>query len=338
MTNEEKTNDNPTMSQRDYDQEAAIDSLMDQIQPGFRLTVYRVSPAWCDGYLEEYEIDPNTPIDLAYLASTWGGDVLRIKLRDQKGKIRGGATLNFKSYPPKFRGVPITPDSVDMMYHRGNYPGFKSTEQKQDIERVQTIQNQQASPANVLSDMLQVLQKTRKEDLGIVRTLLDGAEKVPKNPFEQMMEAAHMYKEMSKIFGTGEAAMVAPASDDSQLFGTIADIVKVMASSKQQQAPQPRYIQAPPPRIQPLPPSPGLTNNQAPKDVVGDLAAMEAAKAADLFMNVLQRMGPEKAQKMFVDISARLGLTNDLGSSDDEYDDEYDDEVETDSDPDPSIP
>jgi hypothetical protein len=100
MTNEEKTNDNPTTSQRDYDQEAAIDSLMDQIQPGFRLTVYRVSPAWCDGYLEEYEIDPNTPIDLAYLASTWGGDVLRIKLRDQKGKTHDMVimTANMKEF------------------------------------------------------------------------------------------------------------------------------------------------------------------------------------------------------------------------------------------------
>jgi len=117
----------------------ALQAQLSQAAEGWSIEVRRVEPYWCAGLLCTIPIiDPDRPVDFDGLVKQWGGQTLRLKLKNQKGQYKGGGTLVARSWPPKVNGKVIT--EQDILHP----PGV-------DPERVPPTLN----PANMLATMQQ---------------------------------------------------------------------------------------------------------------------------------------------------------------------------------------
>ena len=338
MSDETITKQLPNENQTVPEESDQVERLLSSLEPGWKVSVWRIMPTWCKGYLETLSAQPDQDMDLEYLASEWGGEVLHLKIRDNHGRFRGGSDIDFRSYPPKFHGVPVNRNSVDIAYHTGGVPGRRSETWDEEQRQLQVPQQmivqqpQTESQSSLLRELMGVVEKVQAGNHQMYAPLLSGPKAISDNPIEQMMQTARAMKEMSELFGQGEQA--ASGSDETSMFGSIAQIAQMMMSQKQEQPqpqPQPQYL---PPRPGPRPgPRPVIRNDtgRAPQplaapsgtDPVSMLAALPPEKAADFFINVVQKMQPQQAEQMFGEITSRLGMDSDLDS---EYENESTDE------------
>ncbi|MDD5547229.1 MAG: hypothetical protein PHO67_08770 [Candidatus Omnitrophica bacterium] len=84
---------------------SSFEEMFDSYGEGWTLSIYRESPKDLSGFLEEIELEPGeNPVNLQYLINQWGGKVLRLMLRDNKGVFRRRMLLQLKSFPPKVYG------------------------------------------------------------------------------------------------------------------------------------------------------------------------------------------------------------------------------------------
>ena len=87
---------------------SSFEEMFDSYGDGWTLSIYRESPKDLSGFLEEIELEPGeNPINLQYLINQWGGKVLRLMLRDNKGIFRRRMLCQLKSFPPLVNGKPI---------------------------------------------------------------------------------------------------------------------------------------------------------------------------------------------------------------------------------------
>ncbi len=87
---------------------SSFEEMFDSYGEGWTLSIYRESPKDLSGFLEEIELEPGeNPINLQYLINQWGGKVLRLMLRDNKGVFRRRMLCQLKSFPPRVNGKPI---------------------------------------------------------------------------------------------------------------------------------------------------------------------------------------------------------------------------------------
>lgn len=331
-----KTKNDSNDNQRDDEKQSQLDNFLSAIRPGMTVSIWRARPSWCKGYLETMEVDPQSPLDLDYLAGNWGGETLTIRIRDENGRYSKGADIDLASYPPKFQGVPISRNNVDIAYHTGK--GAPGNRREDTTERQLQIVNQPPQvqeSAGLLKDLVNVLTKMRQSDRDLYAPLLAGPSAAPSNPIEQMIQFARAQKELQELMGWGEQVQQKQSEPNSEmaLFGTIAEIVKAMSSNRQP-APVPQYRQAPPrPKIRQDMPQNPQKNQNIVENSQNFLAGLEPDKAADFFVNVVSKMSPQKAEAMFGAIQTRLGMDGDLESEyeEDEIDEEGQEE-NTDSD------
>jgi hypothetical protein len=92
---------------------AKAEHMLAEIKPGWSLSIHRIRPGWCSGYLERIECTEDEPLDLDYIISTWGGEVLKLRLCDDNGRYTKGAQLNLRSYPPRFKGQRLSQNQDD---------------------------------------------------------------------------------------------------------------------------------------------------------------------------------------------------------------------------------
>lgn len=86
----------------------SLDRLLSECGSGWRCRVVRLSPSWCDGTLETFDIDPSSPIDIEEIRQSWGGRRLQLLLIDDRGKMRKRINMKFPD-PPRNNGQPIAP-------------------------------------------------------------------------------------------------------------------------------------------------------------------------------------------------------------------------------------
>lgn len=93
---------------------SSFEEMFDSYGEGWTLSIYRESPKDLSGFLEEIELEPGeNPINLQYLINQWGGKVLRLMLRDNKGVFRRRMLVQLKSFPPRVNGKLINePDEI----------------------------------------------------------------------------------------------------------------------------------------------------------------------------------------------------------------------------------
>lgn len=320
---EENLNSKENLDQ-DLDQISPDESILKKfeavlgfIKPGYSMAIYRISPSWCKGYLERIEFTEDDPeVDLNYLAETWGGDKLRVRICDSTGTYRYGADLPFYSYPPKLRGR--------LLQRRKRYDELPEEAEYKDTPREKPaayVQNfKQNDGVGNLETIINLIKATRAEDLKTLRQLLSHTNVEPKSfidQFEGFMEMADQFERMKKVFGKGESQLSA-ADDNSALFRTIGEVAKALTG--------PRVVHSLPPAqtLARQQPKPNAAAQQQYVDLPKTLADMSPDDAAATYISALARMPESKRVQTIQTILSGLGIEDDLESSDEEENGDYD--------------
>jgi hypothetical protein len=98
--NEKKSENN-----QEIDNEAPVvqtfEEMFDNLGGGYTLMIYRESPRDLRGFLEEIPLDAgDIALDMQYLTKRWGGEVLKLLLRNPQGKFCRRMLVELRSFPP----------------------------------------------------------------------------------------------------------------------------------------------------------------------------------------------------------------------------------------------
>ncbi len=281
-----------------------VEQLLEGLVPGHRISIYRIRPAWCRSWLETIELADNEGVDMDYLARTWGGEILRLKILDQHGKYKGQAEVPLMSYPPKVYGKVLSRNMIDSDF---------VTEQRPQSQAPQASQRAE----NTLATIIDVLSKTRKDDLSVLKTLLPSAAQETRRPLAELLELGETFNRLKEIFATDTPppAATLPTDSDAAFLGSIAEMVKTVFAPKSQ--PQPRII------------APGRRSPN-PESLASIIAAMSPDTAANTFFTALRAMSPQNAEAVIKKVFQTI-QNNDINDNDIEDEDEDENENENES-------
>ena len=99
--------DSVTLTEDTEDKFDVCNRMLAGIKPGWSLSITRLGPEWCSGFLEKIELLDDENINLNEIVERWGGEALRLRIHDETGKFIGGSDVKVRSYPPCFKGVGI---------------------------------------------------------------------------------------------------------------------------------------------------------------------------------------------------------------------------------------
>lgn len=300
--------------------------MLASIKGGWSLTISRIRPGWCSGYLERIECTEDEPIDMDYIIEQWGGKMLRLRLCDERGTYRGGADMNLQAYPPKFRGT--------VMHNNEANPAQKQTTSPS------IVQQPAATAQPNLIELLGLMSKTRNQDINTLRTLLDQAQPQPQyapqqggfSGIDDMINFASKFKQLQELMGNFGGGGGGEPAEDAGLLGSIGEVLKMFNQTKQVAAPQPvpqpvpqtrRAARVVPPQgPQPVPqrPIPTAQDSNFPQntDLASHLAGLDADDYKTTFLTSLQQMPDDKRNQILADFMEN-GLPDDLEEEYEEY-------------------
>lgn len=295
--------------------------MLASIKGGWSLTISRIRPGWCSGYLERIECTEDEPIDMDYIIEQWGGKMLRLRLCDERGTYRGGADMNLQAYPPKFRGTVMHNNEANPTQNKTSAP---------------TIVQQPAAAAQPnLIELLGLMSKTRNQDINTLRTLLDQAQPQPQyapqqggfSGIDDMINFASKFKQLQELMGNFGGGGGEPA-EDAGILGSIGEVLKMFNQTKQVAVPQPvpktrrsAHVVSPhgpqPAQNRPIPPKPAQNVPQC-SDLSSVLAELDADDYKNTFLTSLQQMPDDKRNQILADFMEN-GLPDDLEEEYEEY-------------------
>ncbi|MDD5347798.1 MAG: hypothetical protein PHT59_04205 [Candidatus Omnitrophica bacterium] len=260
-----------------------IQTLLKTVSPGYRIQVWRQAPREFRGLLEEIEVtDGQTPLDLQYLARTWGGKELRIKIRNKKGQYKGTYDIPLYSHPPLFWGRPIP------AYTPPSYPSEQTS-----MQFAPPPVPAQSFAGNNLAELLQVLQKYKSTESELLSSLLNRTAAPPPtvqqpSPFEALNQAIELITRLQAL--TPAPPPPAPVSfqggetDADSLVPHITRLIEMFLTRQERTAP-------PPPRTaRPAPATPATTAPLNGKDILQSLAQADPKDLAGVYRGVLAEL------------------------------------------------
>jgi len=318
-TDFDKQDPNPMPMPSEEDQRISrLNHILSTVQRGWKISIMREKPTWCCGHLETIEVfSPEEVIDLDYLARTWGGQRLALKIHDQNGRWVGGASIPLYTYPALRRGKAIYEhDPEPNKTSRSNqYPMYYPTPPQphtQGLDFGRALEIMAKSKGNDVKSMLQLM------DYYQSRTA-----QPQQNPWDQMMGMLALFKEMKSVFGSfeGLASGSGQGGESSDAFSpVIAEVIKGLIT-KQNTPVSAVKGSLRPPQNQPLP----LTQDRS---IVDELSNMDPDQAARTVIQALGNMPETKRERAISEFMESMGEENDIDDLDDSSlsDDNYDDD------------
>ena len=281
--------------------------ILADFRTGMSLSIYRLRPSWCSGFLERLECFDDEPIDIDYIIHEWGGKRLKLRICNDRGKYISGADLNLSSYPPRFRRRIMNPDD-DWLPSNGP---VKVPQQNPQQNPQQTPQ-QSNQPADVI--------KLVRELKGI---LADGKVTVAPepapviNPLKQFLETAEALKKVQGLFGSAPTAPMAESEPDptSELFGQITGLITAFRGN---------------PTANPVPKPKRIVPDSVQQPVVDTLAALDPEKYTNILLTSLQKMPENKRETIIANFIRHTGIESLLDGNDDEQEDVNFDDLDDD--------
>lgn len=305
-----------------------LERLMSNLERGWKITVYRVQPAWCRGHLQTIEIyDPAEDVQMVdpdYLAQQWGGHKLHLRILDERGRWMSGGNISLFSYPPKVNGRVLDDPSA----HRdGQYlpvPTQNSPGTSMDITKLfEMIAKNKSSGGTDAATMIKLFELIQAQN----------RQSQPPPPAvdmaNQMAAMLGVMERMQSVMsGFGSAA--ARESDPDNMLPMLADMFKQLMVQKTNR--RPVYISGPsgrqnqpehPPILGASPVKSGNSNDSSDDtldDLASKLARLSANDAADVVTMALGSMPdskrPEAMQRFLENMSDDdINIDNDNNSS-----------------------
>lgn len=275
-----------------------VQSALAGLRPGYSVTVYRVRPSWCKGWLEKVDYVDGEAIDMEYLVKQWGGEVLRVRITDERGKyVQGGqADVPLYSYPPRFHGrILEAPHDEPIPYSKQSPEDRFRQAQAQFLP--QAAPNPLDSAASLAALIKQLSESQQKGLTNYIDFLTRTAPQPAPQSFggiEQVMQLARAWQQLQGIFGAAQAAQAAPApiTSGDDFLPYLTDIIKTVLQKdpgrKGPAAPATSAISARSPVVAPRPRPIPMPQPAAPApapDKIGDIArtiaALDPEDAAD---------------------------------------------------------
>lgn len=276
-----------------------IDQILSGIQEGWVAELWRISPGWCEGHLETKTIVDSSPIDLNYIADTWGGEVIQLTVKDQNGKYVKRVNVPMRSFPPRSWGE-------DLLHPRER----RKTGEKDPIE------NPHVDPFGSIDNILSIVERLRGKDepkipgrdnsldLGIIEMLLkfqmqNQRQSGPMGGVDQFIQMASAFKELKGLLGDDSK----PASiiDGDNIMGQITGILDSYAKIKAASEPKPRIPRIAPPSPEQIPIPRQIPATQIPSQAppVGNNGNMSSSSLADLLAS-LAAQNPDMASDSLI--------------------------------------
>lgn len=315
-----------TPPKRDEIETGRLHHLLQNVQTGWKITIYRQAPAWCRGLLETVEVyDPQETIDIEALIRRWGGQALHLRVLQENGRWVGGGTIPLYSYPPKVRGKELHEHEL------------YTTPQQPNVQ--QPMQQITPFSGNTLdlSKLLDLIAKGKTNEVDVLLKMMERFQGFAQHPtqqqssvdmMKQMMEMFALFTKMKEVLG-GESPR-----EQEPMIPMIGDLVKSLVNGRR----QPPVAAVLPPRKPPtIPtvsrpaPSPETAETQNLRDFADKLARLSPKDTAEVVAEALGNMPEERRQEA---MSAFLGM---MSGSDDELDDPEESDDTSDHDLSPGI-
>jgi hypothetical protein len=96
-----------TLSKQAQTLQRNIDDILETTEQGTKISIHRVKPAWCAGWLDTVEYDPTDEncFSLSWLKEVYGGQLYTLKFR-QDGRYAFSKSVRIAA-PPRDEGVPL---------------------------------------------------------------------------------------------------------------------------------------------------------------------------------------------------------------------------------------
>lgn len=299
----EKTDFQPKLS-KEQEQAEKLQSLLSNIQQGWKISIAREQPSWCRGHLETIEVyDPSEPFDIDYLIRTWGGQRLHAKVHDESGRWIGGGSISLFSYAPKVHGKEIK-ESDYFAQSSAALPPMPHP-----------YQNPPPAQQLDLKTLVEILRSGKKSELDLALKILDRAPapapapvvQKQSSPMEQMLSMFQMFGQMKDLFGDMSGS--SSGGDSESLTPIIGDLVKGLMSGQQNIQNDPRKPALVAPRapgrpggapgpapvhqVPPLRPVEGLGEDNL-SQIADKLSALSSNDAVDVLIQALGNMPEDK--------------------------------------------
>lgn len=285
-----------------------IDQFLEGMSEGSAILVYREAPKDLAGFLEEIEIAENeNPIDLQYLAKTWGGEVLKLALRDKQGKFKRTVLIPMRSYPPKMNGKLI-----------GEKDDIETFEKLEKMAKMLKGFNANHNPQPSVIQQQSSIPQWLPVMMPLIQTLFDRLLQPPPQPpaaHVQMGEVLEALKSAKDFVSEGsEPSWYAPLIKIGEVVAEKALTQQLQPPAQVQRLPA-RPTQVPTPVPTPIPtpiPTPVPTLMQTPTkkaelptDIIKNISGKQAAS---FFLEALEQMTENNREECLKEVFGELGL------------------------------
>ena len=334
-----------------------IEQLLSMVGVGWSISLNRIRPSWCKGWLETLDISPDEPLDMDYIADTWGGESIKLRLLNDHGKFKGGKIIHI-AREPLDHGRPLEhPADKRARLEREN----RAREYREESIRLNAAQPKQDN--SVFTMMIDVLKDSNASSAGVYRDLLKNQSKQGPMGISEVVAFANGLKELQGVFGDDNKNSGGGDGDDENMLGTFVGILERAherdvkredrkdamrerearrTGSRKRQDPLPGRTK---PNVHPIR-EPETANPEPPLEAAQDadpdadeepalseeLSELSPAEAAEVLGEAFTMMSPEKRQQTMqllaklADVSETADIISGDGSIEDLVDEDQADE------------
>jgi hypothetical protein len=291
-----------------------LNTFFDGIATDCVCEVYRDQPKALESFLESIPITQDErPVDLEYLAKTWGGRVLRLMIRNSSGKFIKRLYVPLKSYPPKMWCEEISDNP--------NVPNRKTSDQP--VVEPKDPLEQYLKMSEVMRAQSEIVKQNQPDVAGILLSiltpLLQQRLEPPKSSTENSLSEVMKSMKMMRDFITpkeDQSKQQSGGNPEDMIIPAILNLSEKILSKPAE--PQPRQLQAIPqpaqqhiPQPQPLQ-VPINTKQQEtlinPVTISKFMEQLDGDQASVMVIEAMKKMKPDEGERMIQNLMAAFGF------------------------------
>jgi len=198
-----------------------FESMLQEAEQGFQVSISRIKPTWASGWLETIEIDTDEdgrpPVDMEYIKDAWGGGQYVVRLLNS----RGGFVL---SKTVRIAGEPMENASVI------DSPSVKKAKEEKMLFEIRAQETKSKSKdSDMMTLLLNATQKSNRDSMEMMRE--NYARQQAPSPMGQLSEMMGLFQVFEKMKGTEPAP--AKADEITGMISSFMDILKAKQGQPQ---------------------------------------------------------------------------------------------------------
>jgi len=308
-----------------------VEQLLQDLGAGWSISLSRIRPSWCKGWLETIDTTPGEKLDMDYIADTWGGETIRLRILDNRGMYKAGKDVHVAREPMR-HGRPLEhPDDKRARVAREEKQ-LEKREREEELARLNATQPNQDN-GSVMKLFVDILKDSNSTSAQFYDRMADIQKRDPMG-IEDIIKFANGIKDLQGVFGGGGDQA---GADETNLLGSFMKIMdNVSERDKQKDKLRALAIrehresrksgakvhslkphqtgrqQNPTPENKPTTPAPPVAPQPDPDEteelaLSEEIAELEAVEAAEVLGEAFTMMPIEKRQKT---IKLLLALAN----------------------------